>query len=62
MYLSDVYTVNANIAGICGISIPCGFADVGGKRLPIGLQLQCQAFDEATMFRIARMFEKARVV
>jgi aspartyl-tRNA(Asn)/glutamyl-tRNA(Gln) amidotransferase subunit A len=58
MYLMDVYTVNANIAGICGISIPGGFAHVGGKSLPIGLQLQCQANDEATMFRIARMFER----
>lgn len=59
MYLSDVYTVNANIAGICGISIPAGFTEVRGKRLPIGMQLQCQAFDEATMFRAARMFERA---
>ncbi len=57
MYLADIYTVNTNIAGICGISIPCGFASVDGKHLPIGLQLQCQAFDEATMFRVARMFE-----
>ncbi|MCZ6543934.1 MAG: Asp-tRNA(Asn)/Glu-tRNA(Gln) amidotransferase subunit GatA [Planctomycetota bacterium] len=57
MYLCDVYTANTNIAGICGISIPAGFAEVDGKHLPIGLQIQCKAFDEATMFRIARMFE-----
>ena len=57
MYLSDIYTVNTNIAGICGISIPAGFAEVDGKQLPIGLHLQCQAMDEATMFRVARMFE-----
>jgi aspartyl-tRNA(Asn)/glutamyl-tRNA(Gln) amidotransferase subunit A len=57
MYLSDIYTVNTNIAGICGISLPCGMASVGDKSLPIGLHLQCQAFDESTMFRIARMFE-----
>jgi aspartyl-tRNA(Asn)/glutamyl-tRNA(Gln) amidotransferase subunit A len=59
MYLSDVYTVNANIAGICAMSLPGGSANVDGVRLPIGLQLQCKAFDEATMFRVARMFEKA---
>ncbi len=57
MYLCDVYTANTNIAGICGISIPAGFAEIDGKHLPIGLQIQCKAFDEATMFRIARMFE-----
>lgn len=59
MYLCDVYTVNTNIAGICGLSLPCGFADVDGRKLPIGLQLQAKAFDEATLFRIARMFERA---
>ncbi|MHC4826699.1 MAG: amidase family protein, partial [Planctomycetota bacterium] len=57
MYLCDVYTTAANIAGICGISVPCGHAEAGDTRLPIGLQIQCQAFDEATMFRVARMFE-----
>jgi aspartyl-tRNA(Asn)/glutamyl-tRNA(Gln) amidotransferase subunit A len=59
MYLCDVYTVNANIAGICGLSLPAGYASIGGSTLPIGLQLQCQAFDESTLFRTARMFEKA---
>ena len=53
MYLCDVYTANTNIAGICGISIPASSAG-----LPIGLQIQCKAFDEPTMFRVARMFEK----
>lgn len=61
MYLSDIYTVNANIAGICAISIPAGFASIDGKRLPIGLQIQCQAMNEAAMFRIARMFESKGV-
>ncbi len=41
-----------------GISIPCGHADVDGAKLPIGLQIQCKAFDEATMFRIARLYER----
>lgn len=59
MYLSDVYTANTNIAGICGMSIPAGFDETNDRPLPIGLQIQCQAFDEATMFRVARMFEVA---
>jgi len=59
MYLCDVYTVNTNIAGICGISIPAGFAAVEGRSLPIGMQLQARAFDESTLLRVARMFEKA---
>jgi aspartyl-tRNA(Asn)/glutamyl-tRNA(Gln) amidotransferase subunit A len=59
MYLCDVYTVNTNIAGIPGISINAGFADEGGKRLPIGLQLQSKAFDEETLLRAAAMFERA---
>jgi len=57
MYLCDVYTVNTNIAGICGISIPGGCARVDGKALPIGLQLQAKAFDEGRLLRAARMLE-----
>jgi aspartyl-tRNA(Asn)/glutamyl-tRNA(Gln) amidotransferase subunit A len=60
MYLCDAYTVNANIAGICAMSIPCGRLNRAGRSLPVGLQIQCQAFDEMTMFRVARMFERAR--
>lgn len=59
MYLCDVYTVNANIAGICAISLPCGFATVDGATLPIGLQLQAPAFAESTLLRAARMYERA---
>lgn len=59
MYLCDVYTVNTNIAGICGISIPGGFATVGGSKLPVGLQLQAAAFAESTLLRAARMLERA---
>jgi aspartyl-tRNA(Asn)/glutamyl-tRNA(Gln) amidotransferase subunit A len=57
MYLCDVYTVNTNIAGICGISIPGGSVAVDGVRLPIGLQLQAPAFAEAKLLRVARMLE-----
>jgi len=59
MYLCDVYTTNANIAGICAISMPGGFADAGGTPLPVGIQIQCPAFEEQRMFRIARMHERA---
>ena len=54
MYLSDIYTISCNLAGIAGMSIPCGFT-AGG--LPVGLQLLSPAFDEDRMFRIARMYE-----
>ena len=56
MYLSDIYTVSCNLAGIPGISIPCGFTKGG---LPIGLQLLSPPFDEEKMLRIARMYEAA---
>jgi aspartyl-tRNA(Asn)/glutamyl-tRNA(Gln) amidotransferase subunit A len=54
MYLADIYTISANLAGIPAISIPCGFDD---QQLPIGLQILCPAFEEATLLRIARMYE-----
>jgi len=54
MYLSDVYTVSVNIAGLCAISLPCGF-DSGG--LPIGMQLIGKPFDEGTLLRAAYTYE-----
>jgi aspartyl-tRNA(Asn)/glutamyl-tRNA(Gln) amidotransferase subunit A len=54
MYLSDVYTISANLAGIPGISIPCGF---DGNNLPIGLQILGLAFGEDKLLRTARMYE-----
>ena len=59
MYLADVFTLAANMAGICGISIPCGFADIEGKKLPIGLQILGKALDEATIFRVANTYEQS---
>ncbi len=59
MYLCDVYTVNANIAGICGLSLPAGTASADGVTLPVGVQLQCPAFQDAKLLRIARMLERA---
>ncbi|MFM8640726.1 MAG: Asp-tRNA(Asn)/Glu-tRNA(Gln) amidotransferase subunit GatA [Planctomycetota bacterium] len=59
MYLCDVYTVNTNIAGICGVSLPAGHAVRDGKHLPIGVQLQANAFEEDRLLRAARMLERA---
>jgi aspartyl-tRNA(Asn)/glutamyl-tRNA(Gln) amidotransferase subunit A len=56
MYLSDIYTISANLAGIPGMSIPCGFTRGG---LPIGIQIQAPPFEEEKMLRVARMYEKA---
>jgi aspartyl-tRNA(Asn)/glutamyl-tRNA(Gln) amidotransferase subunit A len=57
MYLADIYTVTANLAGIPGISIPCG---ENHEKLPIGLQLFARHFDEATLLRVAHTFEQSR--
>ncbi|MFQ5863547.1 MAG: Asp-tRNA(Asn)/Glu-tRNA(Gln) amidotransferase subunit GatA [Candidatus Brocadiales bacterium] len=55
MYLSDVYTIPANLAGIPGISIPCGFTQ---GNLPVGMQLMGKHFDEVTLLKVARAFER----
>jgi aspartyl-tRNA(Asn)/glutamyl-tRNA(Gln) amidotransferase subunit A len=59
MYLADIFTLAANMAGICGISIPCGFANVEGKQLPIGLQILGKALDESMVLRVANAYEKS---
>ena len=58
MYLADIFTIACNLAGNCGISIPCGFADVDGKKLPVGLQLLGKPFDEANLLKIAHAYEQ----
>ncbi len=55
MYLSDVFTLSCNLAGICGVSVPCGFAD----GLPVGLQIQGPAFAEEQVLRVAYAYEQA---
>ncbi len=55
MYLSDIFTIPANLAGIPGVSLPCGFSKAG---LPIGLQIMGKAFDEGTILRVAHAYEK----
>lgn len=56
MYLADIYTVTADLAGIPGISVPCGMTK---ENLPIGLQLLGKHFDEATVLRAAHAYEQA---
>jgi aspartyl-tRNA(Asn)/glutamyl-tRNA(Gln) amidotransferase subunit A len=55
MYLSDIYTISANLAGICAISVPCGFTEAG---LPVGLQILGAPFAEEKLLRVARMYER----
>ena len=57
MYLSDIFTISCNLAGICGISVPCGFTR--NPKLPIGLQLLGRPFGEETVLRIAHAYEQA---
>jgi len=60
MYLSDVCTIPVNIAGIPGITVPCGFASAAdAARLPVGLQILAKPFDEAKMLRVAYAYEQA---
>jgi aspartyl-tRNA(Asn)/glutamyl-tRNA(Gln) amidotransferase subunit A len=55
MYLADIFTCPVNIAGLPGISVPCGFSE----KLPVGLQIIGKAFDEGTVFQIAHAYEQA---
>ena len=57
MYLSDIFTISCNLAGNCGISIPCGFTRE--PRLPIGLQVLGKPFGEPTLFRVAHAYEQS---
>jgi aspartyl-tRNA(Asn)/glutamyl-tRNA(Gln) amidotransferase subunit A len=58
MYLADVFTLSLNLAGMCGISLPCGFDAAG---MPIGLQLMAGAFEEETVLAAAFAYEQATV-
>ncbi len=57
MYLGDIYTISVNLAGLPGISLPCG---LDSKGLPIGLQLIGDCFKEKNIIRAAYAYEKAR--
>lgn len=57
MYLNDVFTIPCNLAGICGLSLPCGFTTA--PRLPIGLQVLAKPLGEAVMMRVANAYERS---
>jgi len=57
MYLSDIFTISCNLAGICGLSLPCGFT--ANPKLPIGLQLLGKPFGEETILRLAHAYEQS---
>ncbi|MCU0499954.1 MAG: Asp-tRNA(Asn)/Glu-tRNA(Gln) amidotransferase subunit GatA [Anaerolineae bacterium] len=56
MYLADILTISANLGGICGLNVPCGFDDQG---LPIGLQILGKAFGEDTVLKVGHAYERA---
>ena len=57
MYLGDIFTVTANLAGICGLSVPCGRTAAG---LPVGLQVLGPAFGEEVVLRVGHAYEQSR--
>jgi aspartyl-tRNA(Asn)/glutamyl-tRNA(Gln) amidotransferase subunit A len=57
MYLTDIFTISCNLGGLCGISVPCGFAEE--PRRPIGLQLLGKHFGEETLLQLAAAYEQA---
>ena len=57
MYLADIYTVTASLAGICGVTVPCGATKAG---LPVGMQVLAAHLNEGTAFRVARAVESAQ--
>jgi aspartyl-tRNA(Asn)/glutamyl-tRNA(Gln) amidotransferase subunit A len=59
MYLADIFTIATNLAGICGLSLPCGFSNRDGVDLPVGLQLLGRPFGESRLLRIAHAYEQA---
>jgi aspartyl-tRNA(Asn)/glutamyl-tRNA(Gln) amidotransferase subunit A len=61
LYMADMYTVQVNIAGLPAISVPCGFVEVDGAKLPAGLQIIGNYFDEAKILQIAYAIEKLNI-
>ena len=57
MYLADIYTVTASLAGICGVTVPCGATKSG---LPVGMQVLAAHMNEGSAFRVARAVEAAQ--
>ena len=59
MYLSDIFTISTNLAGIPGMSVPCGFSKAG---LPLGVQFLANHFEEGKLLQIASVYEKAAAI
>ena len=57
MYLNDLFTIPGSLAGNCSASVPAGFAEAGGVKLPVGVQFVCDAYREDTLLRVAKSFE-----
>jgi len=58
MYLNDIYTIGANLAGLPAASIPCGFVDENGRQLPVGLQIIGPHFAEARLLNVAHQYQR----
>jgi aspartyl-tRNA(Asn)/glutamyl-tRNA(Gln) amidotransferase subunit A len=58
MYLADIFTVTASLAGICGVTVPCGATQAG---LPVGMQVLARHMNESAAFRVARAVEAAKI-
>lgn len=56
-YLADIYMIQANLAGLCAISVPCGFGELDGVKLPIGLQIIGNRFQEEKILQVAHAYE-----
>ena len=57
MYLNDLFTIPGSLAGNCSMSVPAGFADVDGGKLPVGVQFICDAYREEKLFQVGKAFE-----
>ena len=57
MYLNDLFTIPGSLAGNCSMSIPAGFANAGGTKLPVGVQFICDAYREDVLLRTGKAFE-----
>jgi aspartyl-tRNA(Asn)/glutamyl-tRNA(Gln) amidotransferase subunit A len=62
MYLADIYTVSANLAGVPALSLPFGEVEEDGVSLPIGIQLIGNAFAEPMLFAVGKVLEEAAIV
>ncbi len=58
MYLNDIYTIGANLAGLPAISVPCGFVEEGGRQLPVGIQLIGPHFSESLLLSVSHQYQQ----